>query len=132
MSYAAQNLELQARFKAGWGSTTPVAWPNVSFTPSTAAWVRFTILNGEEARLTFGATLNNFRNTGVVVVSIFSPLNIGTADVMAKADAAAAIFRDWCGATVRCRAATIRDVGPEGQGWYQVNVTIPFQRDALL
>jgi hypothetical protein len=131
MSYAAQNLEIQARFKAAWGTTTPVSYPNVSFTPPSTAWVRLTILSGEESRLTFGAETNNYRNVGVIVIQVFTPANQGNAAALALADQAAAVFRGWCGATVRCRSATMREIGPDAAGKYQVNISIPFQRDEL-
>lgn len=132
MSFQVEHNELRTRFSQQIG-TTPVAWPNVAYVPIVGTlWVRFNVVDGESTRTTIGATTNNVRSLGLVIVQIFAPLDKGNAAALAKADAVAAIFRDWCGSTVRCRTPSIKEVGPDGNGWYQVNVSVPFQRDELL
>lgn len=132
MSFTAQQNELRTRFNAMIGST-PVAWPNVTYTPTQgASWVRFQVLDGEMKQFELGATLKGHRNMGIISIQVFAPLNAGETAALTLADTVCGIFRNWSGATVRCFAASIKDVGPDVSGWYQINVTVPFVRDELL
>jgi len=132
MSYSDESTQIQNRFKSLIG-TTPVEYPNISLTPTPSVlWVRLTVLNGESRQTTIGETTNNHRMVGLIVVQIFGEKNKGNSETLAMADAVAAIFRNWCGSTVRCQAATVKEVGPDGLGRYQVNVSVPFKRDELL
>jgi hypothetical protein len=129
MSFVSQQNEIRTRFNAQIGST-PVAWPNVTYTPTIGtSWVRFQVLDGETEQVDFGASTKSFRSMGIISVQVFAPDNTGETAALTIADTVAGIFRNWCGATVRCRAASIKDIGPDGNGWYQVNVSAPFQRD---
>jgi hypothetical protein len=65
------------------------------------------------------------------MISVFTLLAQGDATALALADAAAGIFRNWGGTNIRCRQPRIVNIGPDGQGWYQINVEIPFIRDEL-
>lgn len=140
MSYEAEGNEIRKRFKdqltaLGINTATRVAWPNVSFTPPNdpkSVWMRLTILGGEGTQLTIGASTNAHRFPGIIVVQVFAPTNKGDKDALAMADTVAGIFRNWSGTTVSCGTATVKAIGPDGQDWYQVNVTIPFHRDELL
>jgi hypothetical protein len=132
VSYESEHSQLRVRFNDQF-SSAPIAWPNVEFTPPVRSpWVRFNVLDADSFQTTIGATTNNHRFVGIVVINIFVPLDVGNASALAMADVVAAIFRNWCGSTVRCRAASVKDLGPDGNGWYQVNVVVPFQRDELL
>lgn len=133
MSYQTENNELRARFNTQWGDRIPVAWPNASFTPPNpiSPWCRFSITEGESQRTTFGANTNNVRHTGIIYIQIFTPSNTGDGVALQRADEAAGIFRKWCGTNITCRDASIKVVGSTGDGWYQINVSIPFIRDEL-
>lgn len=132
MSYANAYNELRGRFNTLWGSTTPIAWPNAAFTTPLVPWVRFTVRSGEANQLTFGASTNNFRHSGVIIIQVFTLLDTGEALALQHADQIASIFRNWCGQSVRCRTPSVKDIGNDGEGWYQVNVVVPFQWDELL
>lgn len=134
MSTLIENNELRTRFNTVWASRTPVAWPNIPFTPPSpqSEWCRFSIVEGESRQTTFGATTNNFRTPGTLFVQLFDKPGAGDADILQRADEVAGIFRNWCGTNVRCRVPTIRAIGDTSDGWYQVNVSVPFVRDELL
>ncbi len=138
MSYEAGHNEIRKRLKDNLPvSIDPnlnVNWPNVSFTPPNppAIWMRVNIFSGEAVQLTIGSVTNAHRFPGVIVIQIFAPLNAGDKDILAMADTVAGIFRNWCGTTVSCGTATVKAIGPDGQGWYQVNVVIRFHRDELM
>lgn len=133
MGYLTQHNELRTRFNTMWGSTTPIAWANAEFTPPSppSPWVRFVVSDGQSTQTTVGASTNNHRHYGVVYVQIFVPLDAGDSVALGYADTIAGIFRNWYGTNITCRQPRIKDVGPEGNGWYQVNVTVSFFRDEL-
>lgn len=132
MSFSDEHSQIRERLSSQIGDT-PIDWPNASFSPPDppSIWLRLSILDGESFQTTIGAETNVHRSVGIIIVQIFGPANEGDKDTLAMADTVAAIFRNWCGTTVRCRAATVKAIGPDGQGWYQVNVSVPFKRDEL-
>lgn len=133
MSYLDQHNELRSRFSSAWGSTTPVDWPNVEFdVPTSGSWVRFRILDGASRQTTIGGSTNNHRHLGVLVISVFSELGKGDATSLSLVDTVAGIFRNWKGTNITCRQPAIRNIGPDGYGWYQTNVEISFIRDQLI
>jgi Bacteriophage related domain of unknown function len=134
MNYATQNTEIRARFNSIWANRIPVDHANMKFTapiPS-ALWCRFRISGGDGKRTTIGAPTNNYRNTGIVYIQLFAPIETGDGTLFQRADEAANIFRDWCGTNIICRTPVVKDVGPDGLGYYQVNVSIPFVRNQIL
>lgn len=132
MSYAAAKAELEGRLKANW-SATPIDWPNTQFDPPNppAPWLRSNINEGDASRLTIGASTNSYRHPGVYTLQLFDALNVGDGPLTALADQAAALFQSWYGVNVVCRTATVRTIGDDGKGWYQINVIIPFYWDDL-
>jgi len=125
---------------------TPIAWPNVNFTPPSGPWVRFNVLDGEGAWRSIGSPGSNIAGyVGVVVIQIFVPLLSGESTARDYADAAAAIFQGqvingiFSGWTSR-RSSGIRFSPATAQilntsladGWHQINVSIPFRRDVLI
>lgn len=136
MSYAAADAEIRNRLIAIWAGATPIAWPNVSFEPPNPAspWIRFAVIDGDARILELGANKikTAHRMPGLIVIQLFDALQAGDGPIRTLADTAAAIFRNWGGATVQCFAATVKTIGDDGKGWYQVNVSIPFTRDELL
>lgn len=133
MSYVAEHNEIRTRFNTVWNNTLPVAWPNVEYTPTVGTpWTRITIFDNPSAQVDIGSPLKTYRNTGLIIVQIFCELNKGNGTALGYADTVAGIFRNWCGSTVRCRAPHVEDIGNDGHGWYQVNVSIPFVRDELI
>ena len=133
MSYVDEHNQIRARFNAEWADALPVAWPNKAFTPVTdTPWVRFTIIDNPQYQVEIGNAVKTFRNTGLILIQIFADLDDGSTVPLTHADTIAAIFRNWCGTSVKCRAASINNIGSDGNGWYQVNVSIPFVRDELI
>jgi hypothetical protein len=133
MSYVNEHNQIRARFNTIWDDTLPVAWPNKAFTPIIdSPWVRLTIIDNPQYQVEIGNAAKTFRNTGLIVVQVFTTLDEGDSVALGHADTIAAIFRNWCGTSVKCRAASIFNIGNDGNGWYQVNVSIPFVRDELI
>ena len=134
MSYSAERSELRDKFDTEWADRIPVDWPNIAFDqPSPPApWCRFRISGGERWRTTFGSHKNNYRNVGLIFIQIFVPVDTGDDEAFQRADEAAEIFRSWGGTNIQCRTPVIKEIGADGSGYYQVNVTIPFSSNELL
>lgn len=128
------NTELRTRYNS-WITKPYTAFPNELFTPPNppALWARVTIIGGEEQRMDIGTGPSNrtYRKPGVLIIQLFAPLNKGNNAVLLKADEVSDLFRNWCGATITCGASSTDDVGDDGNGYYQVNVTVPFHTDYL-
>lgn len=111
--------------------TTPTAWQNVAFDPDIDAvdsndnrvvWVSSTNKPGaaEEADFLDGQRLGNY------IIQVFGPSNVGTGDVSDIAKVIELAFRRKTISGVECGEAYTNDVGPDGRGWYQINVVIPW------
>ena len=112
---------------------TPIAWPNVNFTPPSGAWVRFNVLDGEGSWRSIGSPGSNIAGyVGVVVIQVFVPLLSGESTAREYADAAAATFQGQTIGGIRFSLATFSLSNSVANDWYQMNVSIPFRRDELL
>ena len=137
MSYDTEADAIRARFNTSWGATTPIAWPNVNFTPPAGEpWVRLTIRSDEAFSASLPAPTIRHRHTGMVVVQVFTPDNEGDAEARTLADQVCAIFRDVTAGGITYRGVDgsspyVTEVGPDGSGWYQLNVWVPYYRDSL-
>lgn len=131
MSSTSIYQELRTKYLSG--VSIPTEYPNEEFTrPAPAAiWGRFTIIKGETVQMDIGAPIKTFRTPGILIIQLFAPLDAGSIGILNEGDSVASLFRNWCGQTIRCRAATVEEIGNDNLGWYQVNVTIPFHTDEL-
>ena len=113
---------------------TPIAWPNVNFTPPSGAWVRFNVLDGEGTWRSIGSPGSNVAGyVGVVVIQVFVPLLSGESTARDLADDAAAIFQGQVIGGIRFSPATAQILNTSlADGWHQINVSIPFRRDVLI
>ena len=113
---------------------TPIAWPNVPFTPPSGPWVRFNVLDGEGSWRSIGSPGSNLVGyVGAVVIQIFVPLLSGESTARDYADAAAEIFQGQVISGIRFSPATVHILNTSlADGWHQINVSIPFRRDVLI
>lgn len=131
MTATAENIAIEQRFNTVWISRTPIDWDNVHYIPiPETAWVRFRILGGFGQQMSTGAVPLH-RNTGIIDIAIFVPLGSGTDVSKGHADFAMNIFRGWQSGGITCRTPYVTRAG-EANGWYQVNVTVPFFRDEYI
>jgi|SRR6185369_2609672 len=130
MSYLSQHNEIRKRLYDAWGSTTPIAWPNKEFTPPNpqAPWIRLSINDGEANQINLGSTPSTIRYFGIIYFQVFVVQDKGDTQALTLADQLISYFHNWCGVNVRCRAAKVKIVG-NSDGWFQVNVSVPFYRD---
>lgn len=71
------------------------------------------------------------RHPGVLLVCLFFELNQGTKDVMAMAAEIVELFQPQVDAGVTYKQPSIKKLGNQGKGWFQVNVTCPFYADGF-
>jgi hypothetical protein len=140
---------IDGEFETGWGATTPISWPNVRFDkPAGAPWVSCTVGEAPGAvRASLGSTPLH-RYFGNVTIQVFTPAErTGSADVGGAGAArelagqAAAIFRTATGqgkqiergqsGLITFGAPGFDPRGADGLGWYQINVMVPYHRDAV-
>ena len=126
------NTELRTRYNT-WSNKPPTEFPNELYKPPNppSLWARLIIAGGEEQRMDIGtgATNRTYRKPGVLIIQLFAPLNKGNNAVLVAADEVSDLFRNWCGATITCGASSVEDIGNDNNGFYQVNITIPFHTD---
>ena len=67
------------------------------------------------------------RRTGLIVVQLFVPSYKGTLAITRAADALVQHFEFFSEAGFDCYAASATSVGDDGNGWYQVNIQIPYR-----
>lgn len=133
MSFANERAAIESRFAANW-TTTRIKYENTQFEQPKTAWVALFILNGDGQQISLGLSPNPLhRYVGVIMVQIFLPESSGTQTGRAYADTIASVFRraqfsNGSSGTITCRTPSISP-GNLRDGWFQINVTCPFQRD---
>lgn len=112
----------------------PVAYPNVTFTPPAAGYLRATHVPNTANQVTLGTSGKN-RHLGIFQVDVFLPINGGISTPMEKAGAVAAHFKR--GTTLTRDGISIRIVRPpeirpalQSAPYLQVPVIIRYQADA--
>lgn len=132
MTFLSDVQTISARFASRMTALRPqvaVAYDNIEFVPTLGSpWCRFTVLHGEGRH----AAVNGlYRNSGIVIVQIFTPIETGDALALGIADDVAGIFRGWRSGALLFGAPSLQRVGPDG-GWYQLNVSIPYSSDQIV
>jgi len=138
MTFAAARASIIKYFSTGWGGatpTTPVAYDDVAFTlPNDGAtWVRFQVQNFDAFQASVGSPGDNkYRRTGLITAQIFAKEKAAALDALAKGDAIVSLFQGKSRFEgVIFSNVRLKEVGPDGKGWFQVNVKIDFQFDDL-
>lgn len=135
MSWRAELLTLSARFGQQWAlaePTVPIRWPDdPAPAPRAAPWLRFAVVPVGAGAIGLAADGRRLhRHAGLVTIDIFAPPREGRARILALADAAAAILRDWSSPGLRCASPRLA-LADDPEGWGRVTLTIPFDRDTL-
>ena len=137
MSATEENTAIRTLFNAGWGTTTPIAYENEAFTPPSDAdtsYVSLIIRPDDASQHEIGSTNVTFRQPGLIFVMIFSPPDKGNAAALALGEQAAVIFRrqssTFTDGRILYRAPSIKPIGITDEGYFHVNVVIPYVRDS--
>lgn len=115
-------------------TTVPFELPNEKGnTPASGSWIRFTVFEDDSEQTTLGQIGNRkFKRAGMILINIFTIMNIGVKESNTLADELRAIFEGVSFGGVRCYNAVARDIGDSDQGsWYQVNLEIDYDYDQI-
>ena len=128
---------VEGKMETDW-TVTPIEFQNVSESAALIAakdaktpWIRLTIVNGDGSQITIGSPSKCDRYAGNIIVQIFTGQKIGTKTGLVLADSVSVIWNGFTGeADVEIRTPSMNVIG-ELQGWFQINVTIPFLNDEI-
>ena len=132
MSFEDTRKAIEVRFKTAWGTTTPIRFENAPAIDGINPFVALTILDGEGEQISLGTPALR-RWVGLIVIQIFVKADTGTQQARAYATQAGAVFdraefSSGNSGTIRSRIPSVRAIGVR-DGWYQLNVSVPFIRD---
>ena len=116
------------RFIADWGSTTPFVFDNEQFEkePIDTPWVRLVVRNITGTQETLGRKTNRrYNRQGLIIGSVYTPSNQGTAEADDLATQFRSIFEGEKFSGVYVNNANLREVGNDGE-WFQINIDIFF------
>lgn len=132
MSAATKHAAIRAYFAARWtslGDGTAVVYENLDYTPTTdTAYIVFGNRPVESAWVSSGWA----DSIGAVVIAAMTPANEGPEDAETLASTIATCLSRQLDSGVQFDEATVENIGPDGQGWYQVNVRIPWYYQAAI
>ena len=135
MSLATARRDIESRIAANW-ATTPVVFDNAPYSPQAGqTWVRVQIFEEDVQRINIGNP-GYHRVTGLIIMSIYVPIETGTQTARTYADTLAALFRDVQFNGITCREAvpaTIGEITAKGSetGWFQYDISVRFYWDGV-
>ncbi|MDX1699246.1 MAG: phage tail terminator-like protein [Melioribacteraceae bacterium] len=97
-------------------------------------WIRPFLSVENSENVTIGGYVGNYRirHTGTYIIQVFTPINKGIGDINRTVDELFKLFNNkTLHPDIFIYASTIDRLGDEGNGWYQINVSIPFTADQL-
>lgn len=96
--------------------------------PGNTLWMRLSIIEFDNERVTIGGTTSKFRTFGEMAVQIFSPINTGDGGSRNLADDIHTVFRSLIYNGIVFRTPSINVIG-RSDSWWQINVNCPFYTD---
>jgi hypothetical protein len=130
MSFEAAEAAVRAYFTQQWANITPIAWPDLPFVPPHGTWVRFSMKNNIGAQESIGSPGSNlYRRRGVVAIQVFQKAGQASTEARKKSDVAVNAFMANQLPGFTFENVNARDIGPDGAGWYQWNVTAEYRYD---
>jgi hypothetical protein len=133
MNFNQAEASIRKYFNAQWAGLTPIAWPDTNFVPpSGETWVRFNCqeINGEQSTMGSPGS-NRFRHSGIITIQVFQPQGQNSRDARVKATAAIAAFMGVENEGILFFNVQGRQLGNDGQGYYQINVLASFRYDEI-
>ena len=131
MPHASDAQTVRERFNSAWSAQQPsvtLTFSDVNYKPVEGnAWIRVTILPGEQTQVGLG-DLRRFRRIGVVACQIFVPAGSGDGLAREIADSVAIILQGRTLNGVILRGTGLTRVGVEG-AWSVWTADTPYQAD---
>lgn len=124
---------IDSLLKSGWNDRTPIAWPNLRAeedpSEGKVPWIKRQSLSGTPQHININGAEGGYRTNNILVIQVFVLIGTGEIELRTLASAAANIFRGQIVDGVQFFVPQVVIVGPDGTGWYQANVNIPFKWD---
>lgn len=128
-------IAFESRLATGWPTTPIHYWSSgVPFEPPTSGgYVALTVEEFSARQITLGSTPQTHRYFGVVTLQVFVPERQGAKLAAGYCDTLDDLFRRaqfslGNSGLITCRTPQARMVGVS-DGWYQINLSIDYQRD---
>lgn len=104
-----------------------IQWPNRAFTvPATGIWARVSYMGGDGFIAGMGDEPCT-RETGMLAIQLFIRNGEGTATLSNLADSLGKWLAFYAVGSLELLAASKIDVGDDKQGFYQMNVNVPYR-----
>lgn len=95
-------------------------------------WVRFNVIHGDGFQASMGSpSANRFERNGIITVQIFTPQGDNGVSAINLADKILKIYEGVENNGILYYDATVKEVGNDGRGWYQVNVLTSFRYETI-
>lgn len=136
MNWSDERAAIETRLADNFDSL-PVQYAGIPQSPPASGWVRVTIQNSAVERIALGPN-GTLRVIGLIVFGIFMPAQQGSDPARKIVDEIDDIFREaefsyQSSGLILCRQPRIDERGTTQDGaWYQVNLTVDYQRDVAL
>jgi hypothetical protein len=132
MSFESIRKNIQSYFLANFTgvSADKIAWDNVDFEiPENTSWIRFSVQTLIADFVSVGGANVKVRSRGIVFVQVFVPRATSTLNIDVISDQISSVLEAVQLSTGETfSAVTKNDIG-QSEGWYQVNLSIPFYYD---
>lgn len=125
---------IQDYVNTGWGTAIPLILDDDENEPpdDKDTWARLNIRHNQGEQSTMGAPgSNRFRRFGFVTVQIFQKQGDYGIAARELAENALALFAGVENNGINYFNGTIREIGNDGRGWYQINVITEFRYDEI-
>jgi hypothetical protein len=103
MGYDDFRQAVWSRFRTAWGSTTPIEYQGVEYTPDGSAYVKLTIIKGTGSQHSMGASSNPYRHRDIIQVDVYTPLEQSPVEANTLLDAVEAIFKGQTFSGISCK-----------------------------
>lgn len=132
--YTTAVSSMQSYFRTQWSSATAIYYDDdKDDTPDDGStWVRFSIRHDDGGQASIGSPNNNrFRQNGILIISVFAKSGQYAIDAREKAEDVKQIYDGLENSGITYYNASIREIGSDGRGWYQINVVVSFRYDTI-
>ncbi len=131
-TYTAEQAAIEGRLAAQWvdgqgDPLTPIAWPNVQFTPPDGPYLEARINNQQSFPREIPARGGTKSFPGLLTLNVYGALNQGEGSITALAQTAIDIFEDVTVSGIVFRSPWIANRGEHGARW-RIQVDCPFER----
>lgn len=120
-------------FQDSWGNKSLLLVENDSYHPQTTeTWLRFALRGKESSLASVGSPgSNRAQYPGTILIQVYTPLATGDASGRSLADQAAQVFEGAHleGFDIGLPYVSVPEE-PDEDGWYQIDVTVPFTRSS--